>query len=88
MSTAMWITIAAVGLFAFNLWLYYRSPSASTNRFSATLGLLVSAAMIVGLAPQWLRPNASRVRIAGSVASILVSLTTIVVSVRRLRAVR
>jgi hypothetical protein len=88
MSAAMWITIVAVGLFAFNLWLYYRSPSASPNRYSATLGLLVGTAMIVGLAPQWLWPNAPRVRIAGSVASILVSLTTIVVSFRRLRAVR
>ena len=87
MKVELWLTILAVGLLAFNVWLYLRSRPSSADRFSAQLGVLIATAMIVGLAPQWLWPR-SRVRIAGSIASILISLSTIVFSVRRVRGIR
>jgi hypothetical protein len=72
------------------LWLerWFRAPPESATAAFAPVGALLSISMLVGILPGVFWPDASAIRMAGSIASVLVATTAIVIAVRRRRHLR
>jgi len=65
----------------FTAWLWYRARSESDKLRSLPMLLVLSIAMLVGILPRVLWPEAERVKIGGSIASIVLSIVAMILSV-------
>ena len=76
------VFIASNGLFI--AWLWYRARPESGERTVLPMFLLLSISMLVGLLPRVLWPTAERVKIGGSIASIILTVLATIIGARRL----
>jgi predicted small integral membrane protein len=67
----------------FTIWLWQRARPGSNDRTILPTIMLMSVSMLVGILPRVLWPNAERVKIAGSIASMILSVVAVIVGVRR-----
>ena len=74
-------------VFLFCLWLWYQARPGSGDAMVAPWLALVNAAMLAGVLPRLLWPAARGLHLAGSITSILVLATLLVMQIRR-RSIR
>lgn len=65
-------------------WAWYRARPGSGERNLLPMLLLLSISMLVGLLPRVLWPDAARVKIGGSIASIVLTVIATLIGARRL----
>lgn len=82
------IAIVIGGDLLFCLWLWYRAQPGSGDAMVLSTVTLMLAAMLLGILPRLLWPEAEWLHIAGSIASVVVTVVLLVTQIRRRRTLR
>jgi len=69
-------------------WLWYRARPGTGDAIFSPAGALLSASMLVGTLPRLFWPTDSGIRIAGSVASVVLTAVAVIIGLRRKRNLR
>ena len=72
----------------FCLWLWYRAKPGSGDAMVLPSLALLMASMLLGILPHLFWPDAKDVQIAGSVASIVVPIVSVIMWIRHRRSLR
>jgi hypothetical protein len=79
------LAVAFACTFFFSLWLWQRAKPGSGDAFVAPTLVWLAAAMLAGILPRVMWPGASRLHMAGSIASVVIATVLCVTRFRQWR---